>query len=118
MRGLTGAIALLAILCAASVAGETVILAPGYSELEYDPPAPGSYQLPPLGEAVDGKVVDMNGKATTLHEVMDDRLVLMNAKYAQIWPNITRKGEAPADAEEWNGKPDKLKLLSEKPGQQ
>ena len=81
MRGPTGAIALLAILCAASVAGETVILAPGYSELEYDPPAPGSYQLPPLGEAVDGKVVDMNGKATTLHEVMDDRLVLMGFIY-------------------------------------
>ena len=39
-----------------------------------------------------------------------------NTKYADIWPQICRKGEPPADAEEWDGKPDKLKLLSTKPG--
>jgi ferredoxin len=40
----------------------------------------------------------------------------LNAKYAATWPNITVKGESPPDAEEWNGKPDKLPLLSPEPG--
>ncbi|QCE35592.1 ferredoxin family protein [Acetobacteraceae bacterium] len=39
----------------------------------------------------------------------------INTKYSQSWPNITRKGQAPADAEEWNGKPNKEKLLSPNP---
>ena len=40
----------------------------------------------------------------------------VNTKFAAIWPNITRKGEQPPDADAWNGKPDKEKLLSEAPG--
>lgn len=27
----------------------------------------------------------------------------LNAQYAQVWPNITRKGVTPGDADEWNG---------------
>ena len=30
---------------------------------------------------------------------------------AEIWPNITEKKEPPADAEDWEGKPNKLALL-------
>lgn len=71
-----------ALLLAASLAnGETVIRAPGYAELEYTPPAPGTYRLPPLGEAVNGRVRDARGKATRLHDAMDDRLVLMGFIY-------------------------------------
>lgn len=40
----------------------------------------------------------------------------LNAKFADIWPNITRKGDAPADADEWKDKPGKLDQLSENPG--
>ena len=40
----------------------------------------------------------------------------INAKYSKEWPNITQKGDAPADADEWNGKPDKLGMLSPNPG--
>jgi ferredoxin len=36
----------------------------------------------------------------------------INAKYAQVWPNITVKREPPADAKEWEGKPDKANLFS------
>ena len=32
----------------------------------------------------------------------------MNREYAETWPNITRKGEAPADADGWKDKPDKF----------
>ena len=34
-----------------------------------------------------------------------------------IIPNITRKGDAPADADEWNGKSGKAEMLSEAPGE-
>jgi len=40
----------------------------------------------------------------------------INTKFSAEWPNITRKRESPADADEWNGKPDKESMLSEKPG--
>ncbi|MDF7674499.1 ferredoxin family protein [Acetobacteraceae bacterium ESL0709] len=40
-----------------------------------------------------------------------------NARLSKVWPNISQKGNQPADAEEWNGKPDKTKLLSEAPHQ-
>jgi len=36
----------------------------------------------------------------------------LNRTYAALWPNITRKGEPPADADEWKDKPDKDKLFS------
>jgi len=39
-----------------------------------------------------------------------------NRKYAAAWPNITRKGTAPADADEWKGKANKSGLLSPEPG--
>jgi ferredoxin len=38
-----------------------------------------------------------------------------NRKFAAIWPNITRKGKAPEDADEWKGKPNKAELLSPNP---
>ena len=41
----------------------------------------------------------------------------LNTKFAEIWPNLTRKGDQLADAEEWDGKPGKEAMLSENPGQ-
>ena len=35
----------------------------------------------------------------------------LNKELAKAWPVITEIKKAPADADEWNGKPDKLKLL-------
>ncbi|QDH13935.1 ferredoxin family protein [Formicincola oecophyllae] len=40
-----------------------------------------------------------------------------NAKYASQWPKITQKIPAMAEADEWDGKPDKTPLLSPKPQQ-
>jgi len=37
-----------------------------------------------------------------------DKWLEMNRQYAQAWPNITRKGESPADADEWKGVADKF----------
>ena len=35
----------------------------------------------------------------------------LNADLAEVWPNITEKKDALADAEEWDGVPDKLQYL-------
>ena len=40
----------------------------------------------------------------------------INTRYAAEWPNITVKGESPADAEEWKDKPGKKEMLSTNPG--
>ena len=45
-----------------------------------------------------------------------DQWLEINTKYSAEWPNITVKGESPADAEEWKDKPDKLGMLSSNPG--
>ena len=35
----------------------------------------------------------------------------LNAELSQEWPVITEQRDPPADAEDWDGPPDKLKLL-------
>ena len=40
-----------------------------------------------------------------------EQFLELNAELAEVWPNITEMKEAPADAEEWAGKPNKLALL-------
>ena len=42
----------------------------------------------------------------------------INTKFAEIWPNITRKGEPPADADDFKDEKGKFdKYFSEKPGE-
>jgi ferredoxin len=45
---------------------------------------------------------------------LDDWLIL-NREYALKWPNMTAKGQVPADAKEWDGVPGKLAQFSSKP---
>ena len=41
----------------------------------------------------------------------------LNRDYSEKWPNITRKKDAPADADSWQGVPDKFeKHFSQAPG--
>jgi cytochrome c peroxidase len=74
------AIGLLGLLDALAQA-DTTVLAPGYGELDYTPPAPGTYTLPPLGGAADGAVLDASGEPLRLTEVLDGKLVLMGFIY-------------------------------------
>ena len=54
-------------------------------------------------------VPDSDGKA--------EKWLKLNAEYAVKWPNITRKGTAPPDADAWKGVPDKFeKHFSPEPG--
>ncbi|ESR27416.1 ferredoxin FdxA [Lutibaculum baratangense] len=41
----------------------------------------------------------------------------INRKFSAIWPVITEKTDPLPDAEEWNGRPDKQRHLSEKAGE-
>jgi len=40
-----------------------------------------------------------------------EQFLEINAELAQQWPVINKKKEAPPDAEDWDGKPDKLQYL-------
>ena len=37
--------------------------------------------------------------------------IALNAELAKLWPAITEKKDAPADADQWNGKPGKAPML-------
>lgn len=71
-------------------------------------------------ECIDCGVCEPECPAEAIHPDTDDgaeKWVEMNAKYAAIWPNITRKTDSPADADEWKDTPDKYpEHFSEKPG--
>lgn len=76
------ALAAIALTVGTSVAAlDRESLAPGYGDLGYAPPAPGSYRLPPLGAAADGQVLDTRGRSRTLHGLFADRIVLLSFVY-------------------------------------
>ena len=57
------------------------VLAPGYSALEFVAPEPGTYDLPPLGDAADGTLLDSSGVAVSLHEIFDDKTIVLSFIY-------------------------------------
>jgi len=57
------------------------IAAPGWEELSFPAPLPGTYELPPLGDAAGGNVVDSDGTRRTLAELMAGRIVVMAFVY-------------------------------------
>jgi len=63
-------------------AENAVPLAPGYGPLGFEAPAPGTYDLPPLGEAADGQLLASDGSSTTLHEVLGGKVAILSLMYA------------------------------------
>ncbi len=59
-----------------------VVLAPGYSPLQFEAPLPGSYELPALGKAEDGDVLDSDGNRLSLQSLYGDKVVLLSFIYA------------------------------------
>ena len=53
------------------------------------------------------------GAIVSEDEVPDgqEEFLELNADLAEVWPNITERKDAPADAEEWDGKEGKLAEL-------
>jgi cytochrome c peroxidase len=60
---------------------EPAVLAPGYFDLEFTAPAPGTYELPALKVAADGAVLDEAGQPRRLHDYFGDRVVLLSFIY-------------------------------------
>lgn len=58
-----------------------VVLAPGYAALEFDPPRAGSYQLPVMGIAANGQVLDTQGREHELAEYLGEKLVVLSFVY-------------------------------------
>ena len=80
------ALALLAALAvnhAAAAHGSPEILAPGWGILSYEAPAPGTYRLPPIMDAVDGRVLREDATPANLFELMGDRFVLLSFVYTR-----------------------------------
>lgn len=48
----------------------------------YEPPAAGSYVLPVIRAAPDGKVLNSRGQAQSLQQVLSDRVILLSLVYA------------------------------------
>lgn len=53
------------------------------SGLDYVPPAPGSYRLPPIQPAADGAVLAADGTRHRLSDYLGDRLVVLSFVYAR-----------------------------------
>ena len=59
------------------------ILAPGWGILSYEAPVPGTYRLPPIMQAVDGRVLREDATPAHLYDLMGDRLVLLSFVYTR-----------------------------------
>ncbi|MGH8248954.1 MAG: SCO family protein [Gammaproteobacteria bacterium] len=67
---------------AAPAVGPADAPAAGYGALGFAPPQPGTYALPPLGQAGDGKVIDSGGATHRLHDLLGDRIVVLSFIYS------------------------------------
>ncbi len=56
-------------------------LAPGYRELKFSAPIPGTYALPTLHAAADGEVIDDRGTPSSLHDLFANHLVIVSFIY-------------------------------------
>ena len=81
-RNLTLLVALAAatVLCGPTVGNATrsEFIAPGWGDLSYVPPAPGTYQLPVIKPAVNGNVLKVDNSEAQLHDLMSGKLVLLS----------------------------------------
>ena len=47
----------------------STVLAPGYNQLTFDAPVPGSYTIPSYTPASNGDVIDVDGLTKSLHDL-------------------------------------------------
>ena len=60
-----------------------VALAPGYAAIEYPPPVAGTYTLPDLGPARDGRYTDTATSEGRLHDLFAGKVTVMSFIYTQ-----------------------------------
>jgi len=53
------------------------------AEYDYDPPEPGTYELPVIGKAGDGDVLTADGKKTKLRDVVEGHITILSFIYTR-----------------------------------
>ena len=56
-------------------------LAPGWTNLTFTPPSASSYTLASFSPAKDGDVINQREENTSLHDIYDDKVTLLNFMY-------------------------------------
>lgn len=56
---------------------------PRENDYDYDPPAPGSYNLPVVKEAADGALVDSSQRPLKLHDLIHGRITVLSFIYTR-----------------------------------
>lgn len=85
-------VTLLALVCTGVAGGETGRRPLGHDDVEYtygvgafapayEPPAPGTYELPPIDTVSDHPMLDADGRATTLAAEIGDRIAVVSFIY-------------------------------------
>lgn len=57
------------------------LLAPGYGELDYPAPKPGSYRLPAFGDAKDARVLNIHDQYVNYHDLFKGKYTLLSFIY-------------------------------------
>jgi cytochrome c peroxidase len=83
LKNLFSPILCAALMLSAPVLNADQILAPGYGKLGYTLPAAGSFDLPALGVAADGDIIDASGRERSLHDLFGGKYVLLSFIYSR-----------------------------------
>ena len=67
----------------ASFEHQVKLHAPGWGDMQFELPEPGSYQLPPFGKAADGNVLTDSGEEKRLSDFYGDKIVLLSFMFTQ-----------------------------------
>ncbi len=66
------------VIVAADVPASSPFRAPGWGDLPYEPPKPGTYRLPVIKHATDGEVLTSDDSPSRLFDLMADRLTVLS----------------------------------------
>jgi cytochrome c peroxidase len=62
---------------------QVLLHAPGWGDMQFELPEPGTYELPPFGKAADGNVLTDEGVAKRLSDFYGDKIVVLSFIYTQ-----------------------------------
>lgn len=67
----------------ASFENQVLLHAPGWGDMQFELPEPGTYELPPFGKAADGDVLTDEGEQKRLSDFYGDKVVLLSFMFTQ-----------------------------------
>lgn len=62
---------------------QVLLHAPGWGDMQFELPEPGTYELPPFGKAADGNVLTDAGEVKRLSDFYGDKVVVLSFIYTQ-----------------------------------